>query len=144
MSLKANDVPKCEATRCDVHDDQFVHRVRGLQFRRGLAGISRAAFLNTGQVCLGTERIYVERPVFDRFLAALSEEPQSLKPGHPSDKATGIGPLISLKHRDKVMSYYRRAIEDGATLVRNYMAELHAFIVRACTVVPCGCQSHQA
>lgn len=82
-----------------------------------VAGISRAAFLNTGQVCLGTERIYVERPVFDRFLAALSEKAQSLKPGHPSDKATGIGPLISLKHRDKVMSYYRRAIEDGATLV---------------------------
>jgi len=34
------------------------------------AGISRAAFLNTGQICLGTERIYVERPIFERFVAA--------------------------------------------------------------------------
>jgi aminomuconate-semialdehyde/2-hydroxymuconate-6-semialdehyde dehydrogenase len=56
------------------------------------AGISRAAFLNTGQICLGTERIYVERPIFERFVAALKEKAESLRPGHPSDKATGIGP----------------------------------------------------
>jgi len=47
------------------------------------AGIARAAFLNTGQVCLGTERLYVERPVFERFVAALKAKAESLKPGHP-------------------------------------------------------------
>ena len=36
-----------------------------------VAGITRAAFLNTGQVCLGTERLYVERPIFEPFVAAL-------------------------------------------------------------------------
>jgi len=81
------------------------------------AGIARAAFLNTGQICLGTERVYVERPIFDRFVAALKEKAQALKPGHPSDKATGIGPLISLQHREKVLGYYRRAVEDGANVV---------------------------
>lgn len=86
-------------------------------FDAAVAGIARAAFLNTGQVCLGTERVYVERPIFKRFVAALSDKAQALKPGHPSDKATGIGPLISLQHRDKVLSYYRRAMDDGATLV---------------------------
>jgi aminomuconate-semialdehyde/2-hydroxymuconate-6-semialdehyde dehydrogenase len=81
------------------------------------AGIARAAFLNTGQVCLGTERLYVERPVFERFVAALKAKAESLKPGHPSDKATGIGPLISIAHREKVLRYYRQAVAEGATVV---------------------------
>jgi aminomuconate-semialdehyde/2-hydroxymuconate-6-semialdehyde dehydrogenase len=86
-------------------------------FEAAVAGIARAAFMNTGQVCLGTERVYVERPIFERFVAALKEKAQALKPGHPSDKSTGIGPLISLKHREKVLKYYELAVEEGAKLV---------------------------
>jgi aminomuconate-semialdehyde/2-hydroxymuconate-6-semialdehyde dehydrogenase len=86
-------------------------------FDAAVAGITRAAFLNTGQVCLGTERVYVERPIFDRFVAALKIKAEAMRPGHPSDKATAIGPLISLAHRDKVLRYYNRAMEDGATLI---------------------------
>src|SRR5437879_5636128 len=82
-----------------------------------VSGITRAAFLNTGQICLGTERLYVERPIFERFVAALKEKAEGLKPGHPSDKSTGIGPLISIEHREKVLRYYRQALADGATLV---------------------------
>src|SRR5580693_6002136 len=82
-----------------------------------VAGIARAAFLNTGQVCLGTERLYVERGIFDKFVGALKQKAESLKPGHPSDKSTGIGPLISLKHREKVLQYYRLAASDGARVV---------------------------
>lgn len=86
-------------------------------FEAAVAGIARAAFLNTGQVCLGTERVYVERPLFERFVAALKDKAQSMRPGHPSDKATAIGPLISQEHREKVLRYYRLAVEEGATVV---------------------------
>jgi aminomuconate-semialdehyde/2-hydroxymuconate-6-semialdehyde dehydrogenase len=86
-------------------------------FDAAVSGIARASFLNTGQICLGTERIYVERPIFDRFVAALKGKAEAMRPGHPSDKGTGIGPLISLAHRDKVLHYYNRAMEDGATLI---------------------------
>jgi aminomuconate-semialdehyde/2-hydroxymuconate-6-semialdehyde dehydrogenase len=86
-------------------------------FDAAVSGIARSTFLNTGQVCLGTERIYVERPIFDRFVAALKDKAETLKAGHPSDKTTSIGPLISLEHRDKVLRYYQQALEDGATLV---------------------------
>jgi aminomuconate-semialdehyde/2-hydroxymuconate-6-semialdehyde dehydrogenase len=86
-------------------------------FDAAVAGVARATFLNTGQVCLGTERVYVERSIFNRFVDALRDKAQALKPGHPSDKTTGIGPLISTQHRQKVMSYYQRAIADGANLV---------------------------
>ncbi|MCD9033969.1 2-hydroxymuconic semialdehyde dehydrogenase [Luteimonas sp. Y-2-2-4F] len=81
------------------------------------AGIARSAFLNSGQVCLGTERVYVERPVFDAFLARLKAAAEALTPGAPHDAATRFGPLISAQHRDKVLGYYRRAREDGAQVV---------------------------
>jgi aminomuconate-semialdehyde/2-hydroxymuconate-6-semialdehyde dehydrogenase len=86
-------------------------------FEAAVAGISRAAFMNCGQVCLGTERVYVQREIFERFVHALRESAEGLKPGHPSDKSTGMGPLISVQHRDKVLRYYRMAQEEGARVV---------------------------
>ena len=82
-----------------------------------IEGIGRACFANTGQVCLGTERVYVERSIFDEFLAALKAKAESLTLGDPHDAATTLGPLISLEHRRKVLSYYERARADGATLI---------------------------
>lgn len=82
-----------------------------------LEGCMRSVFLNTGQVCLGTERVFVERPLFDRFVATLKERVEKLHPGHPEDKATSFGPLISAEHRDKVLRYYNLAREAGATVV---------------------------
>lgn len=82
-----------------------------------VAGIARSAFLNTGQVCLGTERVYVERPVFDEFVRRLKVAAEALRPGDPDDHATNFGPLISAEHRAKVLSYYERARAEGATVV---------------------------
>lgn len=82
-----------------------------------IEGIGRACFANTGQVCLGTERVYVERSLFPDFVAALKRKAESLKLGDPYDKATEMGPLISLAHRDKVLSYYKRAEAEGAAIV---------------------------
>ena len=86
-------------------------------FEAAVAGISRSTFLNCGQICLGTERVYVQREIFDRFARALADSARALKPGHPSDKGTGIGPLISVQHREKVLRYYRMAVDEGATVV---------------------------
>jgi len=80
-------------------------------------GTVRSVFANCGQVCLCSERIYVERPVFERFVAALKDRAEALVPGFPSDPATTLGPLISRAHRDKVLSYYRLAEREGATVV---------------------------
>jgi aminomuconate-semialdehyde/2-hydroxymuconate-6-semialdehyde dehydrogenase len=86
-------------------------------FEAAVAGISRSTFLNCGQVCLGTERVYVQQEIFEPFVRALRASAEALKPGHPSDKSTGIGPLISIQHREKVLHYYRMAIDDGARLI---------------------------
>jgi aminomuconate-semialdehyde/2-hydroxymuconate-6-semialdehyde dehydrogenase len=76
-----------------------------------------AVFLNTGQVCLCAERVYVERPIFDWFVSAMKEKAESLHIGWPADNATNLGPLISAAHREKVLSYFRKARESKANIV---------------------------
>jgi aminomuconate-semialdehyde/2-hydroxymuconate-6-semialdehyde dehydrogenase len=85
-------------------------------FEAALAGTLRSVFSNCGQVCLCSERVYVERPLFERFVAALTTRARALKIGGPYDGAD-LGPLISRAHRDKVLSYYRLArAEEGEIL----------------------------
>ena len=86
-------------------------------FDATIEGTMRSVFANCGQVCLGTERVYVERPIFDKFVAALKVGAENLKIGIPSDPSTGIGPLISQEHKTKVLSYYQKAKDEGATIV---------------------------
>jgi aminomuconate-semialdehyde/2-hydroxymuconate-6-semialdehyde dehydrogenase len=77
----------------------------------------RSCFSNCGQVCLGTERLYVERPVFEEFVDRLAAGARELRIGTPDDPDADMGPLISRGHRDKVLSYYAKALEEGAEIV---------------------------
>jgi len=84
---------------------------------KAIEGTLRSAFANCGQVCLNTEKLLVERPVFDEFVARLKEGVENMKVGLPGDKDTDMGPLVSHGHRDKVLSYYEAAVKEGATVV---------------------------
>ncbi|GIS87459.1 MAG: hypothetical protein CM1200mP18_01690 [Gammaproteobacteria bacterium] len=67
---------------------------------------------------LSTERVYVERPIFDRFPEELRKcAPKPFVRGDPFTQETSLGPLISHNHRNKVLSYYRRATELGANVI---------------------------
>ncbi|SEI59729.1 aminomuconate-semialdehyde/2-hydroxymuconate-6-semialdehyde dehydrogenase [Allopseudospirillum japonicum] len=81
---------------------------------KAVEGTMRSAFVNCGQVCLGTERVYVQRPLFEKFLARMKEEVAKLKLGRPEDPQANFGPLVSLEHRDKVAHYYQLAQKEGA------------------------------
>lgn len=85
-------------------------------FEAALAGTMRSVFANCGQVCLCSERVYVERPIFARFVEALTGAAKRLRVGGPYEGAD-LGPLISRAHRDKVLSYYRLAREEGGEIV---------------------------
>ena len=84
---------------------------------KAIEGTMRSAFANCGQVCLGTERVFVERPIFETFVSRLKAGAEELKLGVPDDASANMGPLISLEHRDKVLSYYHKAKSLGATVV---------------------------
>lgn len=86
-------------------------------FDAAVAGVMRSSFTNSGQVCLCSERVYVERAIFPRFVAALKEKTEALKIGYPDEAEVDMGPLISHGHRDKVLAYYKLAEQEGATVV---------------------------
>ncbi len=83
-------------------------------FDAAVAGVARSSFFNTGQVCLCSERVYVERPIFERFVAALAARARAMVIGDPHDPATVMGPLISRTHRDRVLGYAALAVSEGA------------------------------
>lgn len=82
-----------------------------------VAALARSCFQNTGQVCLGTEKVFVQRPVFEEVVARLAEAAKALKPGRPGQPGAAFGPLISKVHQDKVLGYYALARAEGATVV---------------------------
>lgn len=86
-------------------------------FDNTIATLTRSCFENAGQVCLGTERVYVERPIFDKLVAAMKHTAETMKPGRPFDPDTKIGPLVSKKHQAKVLGMYAKAKEEGANIV---------------------------
>lgn len=84
---------------------------------RTLAGLERSIFSNTGQVCLCTERVYVQRAAFDDIADGLTQHAAALRLGKPTDPTTTTGPLISHAHREKVLGYYQLAQECGAKVL---------------------------
>jgi len=106
-------------------------------FQVAVDTVTRSCFENAGQVCLGTERVYVERPIFDRFVAALKARAEAMTPGEPFDPATKIGPAISKEHQAKVLGYYKKAVEEGATVVTGGgVPEMPARFKDGCWVQP--------
>lgn len=80
-------------------------------------GMVRAVFLNTGQVCLCSERVYVERPIYEKFCEALVARVRALRLEWPHKAESQMGPLISAEHRDKVLSYFALARQEGAKVL---------------------------
>ncbi len=76
----------------------------------------RSSFLNQGEVCLCGSRIFVERPLYERFLAAFVARTKALVVGDPKLPASGMGPLISAAHLEKVLGYIALAREEGGTV----------------------------
>ena len=84
---------------------------------QALAGTMRSVFANCGQVCLGTERLYVERPIFDEFVQRLKLGAENLATGRPELATTTLGPMISRQQQQKVLSYYQLAQQEGAEVI---------------------------
>ena len=84
---------------------------------KAVEGTMRSVFANCGQVCLGTERVYVERPIFDDFVARAEGRRRGLEARPARRPGDQSGPLISQEHREKVLSYYEKAKDEGATVV---------------------------
>ncbi|MCM2316790.1 MAG: aldehyde dehydrogenase [Thermoanaerobaculia bacterium] len=85
-------------------------------FDEAVATSMRSSFANQGEICLCGSRIFVERPIFDRFLEAFVAKTRALRVGDPSDDATDVGALVSSAHLAKVSGYLGIAREEGEVL----------------------------
>jgi aminomuconate-semialdehyde/2-hydroxymuconate-6-semialdehyde dehydrogenase len=77
----------------------------------------RSSFSNNGQICLCGSRIYVERPIFERFRDELVKRTQFLKVGDPFAAVTDLGALISQQHLEKVKNYLTLAEVEGGRIL---------------------------
>lgn len=72
------------------------------------------AFVNSGQVCISLQRIYVDSSVYDEFSTKMAEATAKLIVGSPYDEDTFLGPLINDEAALRAMSWVENAITEGA------------------------------
>ena len=75
------------------------------------------AFIGAGQTCVCASRHLVQQTIYDAFVEKLAAKAKTLRIGDPFDPATQLGPVISAKQRDRVLSYSACGRDDGARLV---------------------------
>jgi len=72
------------------------------------------AFVNSGQVCISLQRIYVQADVYDEFASLMAKETKKLVIGSPYEEETFMGPLIDDESASRAMAWVESAIEEGA------------------------------
>jgi acyl-CoA reductase-like NAD-dependent aldehyde dehydrogenase len=88
---------------------------------------AHSAFGYAGQSCISTQRVYVERSIFQTFLWKLVECAKKLVVGKPSDEATDVGPLIRPSEAERVEAWIKEAVDSGAKLITG--GERHGSLV---------------
>lgn len=81
---------------------------------RAAKGAVWAAFTNSGQVCMSAERIYVERPVFRKFVELVKKEVEALRHGNGEDD--DVGSMTFPAQREIVREQLEEALADGAVI----------------------------
>jgi len=75
------------------------------------------AFVNSGQVCISLQRIYVNEKVYDDFATYMAQETRTLKVGSPYEDDTFMGPLIDEESKNRAKTWIASAKNEGAQLI---------------------------
>ena len=89
---------------------------------RALDAVVFMIYSLNGQRCTSSSRLFIQRGIEEKFIAALKKRVASIRVGHPLDPATEVGPLIHTTHYDKVLSYVDAARDEKATVAVGGMA----------------------
>jgi len=82
-----------------------------------LERVTFGAFYQSGQSCIGVQRIIIHANVYDRFRSMLVARTKSLVSGDPKDRNTFIGPMIDVKEASRLDGWIQEAVAAGATLL---------------------------
>jgi aldehyde dehydrogenase (NAD+) len=75
------------------------------------------AFLNSGQACAAGTRLLVPKSRLTAAKRALREAMRAFTVGDPADPKTAVGPMVSQKQYERVQSYIRKGVEEGAEVL---------------------------
>ena len=81
------------------------------------AAMAANAFAFAGQSCISVQRIYVERPAYDRFVEAFVPRVRELKVGNPADDETDVGPVIDAGAKERILAWIEEARSGGAEIL---------------------------
>ena len=83
-------------------------------FGKAVKGMRGSAFFNSGQACSGTERILVQREVYQPFVEEFCSEVEGMTVGEGFDESSDVGPMISRRQQARIAGDIEQALEDGA------------------------------
>ena len=76
-----------------------------------------AAFSNQGEICLCGSRIFVEKPIYEKFKEAFLKRVATLKIGDPLNDENRMGAIVSKLHMEKIISYIELAKKEGGKIL---------------------------
>ena len=99
-------------------------------------GSAFAIFHNQGQACIAGSRLNLHEVIAEEFLDRFLTLARSIRLGNPLDRATEMGPLTSPMHRDRVLSYVKVAVDEGAEVLTGGKAPDDEDLAQGCYVEP--------
>ena len=86
-------------------------------FEKMLQVTLKSSFSNQGEICLCGSRIFIEKPLYEKFKTAFIEATEKLKVGDPQSADVDLGAIVSEEHMDKILSYIELAKEEGGSIL---------------------------
>ncbi len=108
-----------------------------------------SSFSNQGEICLCGSRIFVEKPIYEKFKNDFVEGVKSLKIGNPKSPETNIGAIVSKQHFEKILSYIEIAKEEGGNILCGgnsvKVDELNGWFIEPTVIenLPYDCRTNQ-
>jgi betaine-aldehyde dehydrogenase len=95
-------------------------------FEAAIDGALFGVFINQGEVCSAGSRILVHKPIYKKFVDAMTEKAKTIKLGSPADRDTKMGPLVSKDQYDRVRSYQELGKKEAKLAIGGGRAEKFA------------------
>ena len=86
-------------------------------YEKMLSTTVMSSFRNQGEICLCGSRVFVEKPIYDKFKNDFVERTKALKIGDPLQNDTDQGAIVSREHMEKVLGYIKLAQDEGGTVL---------------------------
>lgn len=91
--------------------------LRDADMAQTIPGVANAIYFNGGQVCIAGSRLYVHRSRYEEVVEGVAAYAKGLKLGHGLEPDTQMGPVVSLRHAERVEGFISRAKSEGATVL---------------------------